>query len=228
MTEIVARHTALEIHSHPLFEVTEVIGFPSHTHPSKHPMRSVDVGDLYSRHTTELLLRVKHDGLSTDRSKVWFVLRGAEAGSGAAFSTGLEVTATFSADPADVERSIAPSVAEKVEEYRTTQALLAANEAWNRGDQAGGDAILDAQKTKAAGERRRPWQHEAAGPLLRRRHLPASECGRRQRRPGLDEQDRQGEGARLRAQREEVSRAPPLITRRATVEGPCRTRRRVC
>ena len=37
---------------------------------------------------------------------------------------------------------------EKVEEYRTTQALLTANEAWNRGDQAGGDAILNEQKVK--------------------------------------------------------------------------------
>jgi hypothetical protein len=146
---VVARSTTLEIHSHPLFEVTEVIGFPSEAHTSKHPMRSVDVGDLYSGHTTELLLRVKHDGFGVDeRAKVSFVLRGDEAGSGAAFSAGLGVTATFSADPAELERSVVPSVAEKVEEYRTTQALLAANEAWNRGDQAGGDAILNAQKGK--------------------------------------------------------------------------------
>lgn len=149
MTTVVAKNATLDLHSHPLFKITEVIGFPSEELPSKHPVRSVAIGDLYVGHTTELLLRVKHRAFDpATSSKVSFTLRGTTASSGATFLTSLGASVDFSADAAAVERSRVATVTEKVEEYRTTQALLAANEAWNRGDQAGGDAILNDQKAK--------------------------------------------------------------------------------
>lgn len=147
MTEVVARNTTLEIAPRPGLELVDVVGFSAER--TKSGGLIVPVGDIYSAHTTALLVRARHSAVAGgDRELVDVRLTGTAAREGTGFGSGLAVHVAFSSDHAAVERSQVATVVEEVEQFRTTEALLAANEAWNRGDQAGGDAILNAQKAK--------------------------------------------------------------------------------
>ncbi len=147
MSEVVARNATLQLAPRPGLELVDAIGFPGER--TKSGGLVIPVGDLYSGHTTALLVRVRHAALDgAARDVVDVGLTGTVASAGTTFSTGLAVNVAFSTDHAAIDASRVATVVEEVEELRTTEALLQANEAWNRGDQAGGDAILDAQKAK--------------------------------------------------------------------------------
>ena len=146
MNEVVARGGALTIMGGGL-DVVDVVGFDSEMTPTKGSGRRVVVGDIYSGHTTEVLVRLRYRGRAAgERANVEVSFAALSPKDEPVVSRPLHVAATFSTDSAAIAASQVAAVTEKVEEHRTTQALLAANEAWNRGDQQGGDAILNAQK----------------------------------------------------------------------------------
>lgn len=148
MTDVVARGAQVQVPAVAGLHVVEAIGYQ--IRPTKSTTAHIDIGDVYAGHTTEVLLRLTRD--AHDVAAATPLLRvdvtGVVATTDARFSTATSAAAAFSGDSTAVEASRVLAVTEKVEEYRTTQALLTANEAWNRGDQAGGDAILNAQKLK--------------------------------------------------------------------------------
>lgn len=147
MTDVVARGTHVHVPAVAGLHIVEAIGYELVA--SMSTTRSIEIGDVYAGHTTEVLLRVQLDGHdAATASPVLHVEVSGHTTNDAAFSTTTSPTVAFSADAAVVEGSRVLAVVEKVEEYRTTQALLSANDAWNRGDQAAGDAILNEQKHK--------------------------------------------------------------------------------
>ena len=148
MSDVVARGAQVQVPAVDGMQVVEAIGYQ--TRPTKSTTSYIDIGDVYVGHTTEVLLRVRrsaHD-VSAPAPRLHIDVAGTVAATDARFVTSTDGVAAFSADAGAVEASRVLAAVEKVEEYRTTQALLTANEAWNRGDQAGGDAILNEQKVK--------------------------------------------------------------------------------
>jgi Ca-activated chloride channel family protein len=148
MTDVVARGVQLAIPAVDGMTVVEVVGYT--IKPTKMSSTLIDIGDIYAAHTTEVLVRLEqgaHVAAST-APLMTVSATGNVAATDLHFTTSTTANAGFSADASVVEASRVLATVEKVEEYRTTQALLVANEAWNRGDQAGGDAILNAQKVK--------------------------------------------------------------------------------
>jgi Ca-activated chloride channel family protein len=148
MTDVVARSTQLQVPAVHGLHVVEAIGYRIQS--TKSTTSFIELGDVYAGHTTEVLLRLRRDAhdASASAARLHVDVTGTVAATDAAFLTSTDGVAAFSADASAVEASRVLAVVEKVEEYRTTQALLTANEAWNRGDQAGGDAILNAQKVQ--------------------------------------------------------------------------------
>jgi Ca-activated chloride channel family protein len=148
MNEVVARGGALTIMGGD-FTVAEVVGFDSEASPTRRIGRRVVVGDIYSGHTTEVLVRLTHPAHTAgDQATIDVSFAATSPKDEPLALAPLTIAATYSKDASVVAASRVITVTEKVEEHRTTQALLAANEAWNRGDQDGGDAILNAQKVQ--------------------------------------------------------------------------------
>jgi Ca-activated chloride channel family protein len=153
MADVVAKGTVLRLTEQDGLQVAEVIGFPHDR--SGHDV-IVPIGDIYAGHTTDLLVRVRHPAARGEHHLLDVAVSGTATRSfrqpGAAgddaFGTVVALNADFSADSAVVAAALVPEVAEEAEEWRTTQALLVANEAYNRGDFGGGDAILNEQKAK--------------------------------------------------------------------------------
>jgi Ca-activated chloride channel family protein len=153
MADVVAKGTVLRLTEQDGLQVADVIGFPHDR--SGHDV-IVPIGDVYAGHTTDLLVRVRHPAARGDHHLLDVAVSGTATRStrdpGAAgddaFGTVVALNADFSADSAVVAAALVPEVAEEAEEWRTTQALLVANEAYNRGDFGGGDAILNEQKAK--------------------------------------------------------------------------------
>lgn len=153
MADVVAKSTVLRLTELDGLQVADVIGFPHDR--SGHDI-IVPIGDIYAGHTTDLLVRVRHPAAHGEHHLLDVAVSGtatrslrdpAVAGN-EAFGTVVALNADFSADSAVVAAALVPEVAEEAEEWRTTQALLVANEAYNRGDFGGGDAILNEQKAK--------------------------------------------------------------------------------
>ena len=153
MADVVAKGTVLRLTEQDGLQVAEVIGFP---HDRSGHAVIVPIGDIYAGHTTDLLVRVRHPAARGEHHLLDVAVSGTATRStrdpGAAgddaFGTVVALNADFSADSAVVAAALVPEVAEEAEEWRTTQALLVANEAYNRGDFGGGDAILNEQKAK--------------------------------------------------------------------------------
>ena len=153
MADVVAKGTVLRLTEQDGLQVTDVIGFPHDR--SGHDV-IVPIGDIYAGHTTDLLVRVRHPAARGEHHLLDVAVSGTATRSTRdhgvagddAFGTVVALNADFSADSAVVAAALVPEVAEEAEEWRTTQALLVANEAYNRGDFGGGDAILNEQKAK--------------------------------------------------------------------------------
>jgi Ca-activated chloride channel family protein len=148
MTDVVARGVQLAIPAVDGMTVVEVVGYT--IKPTKSSTSMFDIGDIYAGHTTEVLVRLEHGAhvAAATAPLMTVSAAGNVAATDLHFTTSTTANAGFSADARVVEASRVLATVEKVEEYRTTKALLVANEAWNRGDQAGGDAIMNAQKVK--------------------------------------------------------------------------------
>jgi|GEM_PF-1047707 len=153
MADVVARGTILRLTAQDGLQVTEVVGFP---HDRSGNDVIVPIGDIYAGHTTDLLVRVRHPAARGEHHLLDVAVSGTSTHSitnpsvpgNDPFGTVIALNAAFSADSAVVAAALVPEVAEEAEEWRTTQALLVANEAYNRGDFGGGDAILNEQKAK--------------------------------------------------------------------------------
>ena len=143
MAEVVAKRTYLQLQPLAGLTITEVIGFPFDKNGTA---VVVPVGDIYAKHTTDILVRVHHVAATGEQHLLDVRVEGADARTDVAFGNTLALNAAFSADAAVVAAALVPEVAEEAEQFRTTQALLVANEAYNRGDFKGGDKILNEQK----------------------------------------------------------------------------------
>ncbi len=146
MTEIVAKATTVTLTPLHGLVLHEVIGFPSEA--SKGGL-VVPVGDIYSGHTIELLVRAQHPSRQAGEALVKLIdvtVGGTEAQNDTRFGSTIAINATFSDDEKLVMNALVPTVAVTAEKWRTTQAMLKANEAYNRGDYAAGDQVLNEQK----------------------------------------------------------------------------------
>jgi len=148
MTEVVAKAATVRLTPKAGFELTEVAGFVSDRSGNA---LIVPVGDVYSGHTIELLVRARHPAHQASASAVDLLdvtVSGNDARTDSAFGQSIALAAAFSDDTGVVTASLVPAVAEEAEKFRTTQAMLVANEAYNRGDFAAGDKVLNEQKAR--------------------------------------------------------------------------------
>jgi Ca-activated chloride channel family protein len=148
MTEVVAKAATVRLTPKAGFELVEVSGFVADKSGAD---LLVPVGDIYSGHTIEVLVRARHPAHQATTSAVDLVavaVNAKDARTQAQVASALSVAATFSDDTTVVAAALVPAVAEEAEKVRTTQAMLSANEAYNRGDFAAGDRVLNEQKAR--------------------------------------------------------------------------------
>ncbi len=144
MCDVVARRTRVRLVPRAGLELTEVVGFDSER--AKDGSVFVDIGDVYAEHSTELLVRVKTPSREGQATLLDVEVSGERSRDGTRFAAAAAGVADFSADSAVVSASANAVVLEDVEEWKTSVALLRANEAYNRGDFGLGDSILTHQK----------------------------------------------------------------------------------
>jgi Ca-activated chloride channel family protein len=141
LSAVVAREAVVEIAPATGVDVDDVIGF---THDTSKGVITIPAGDIYAGRTTDMLLRLRVDARqATSGQRVVNVkvsYRDVKAQARVAVSRPLD--AAFTNDLALVEKSAVNEVAVKVESWRAANALLAANDAYNRGDVATGDKLL--------------------------------------------------------------------------------------
>ena len=144
MAEVVAKGAVITLAPKNGLEIVDVTGFTFDRAGDKFV---IPVGDVYGGRTTDVLVRVRHGAQQEGVKDLLGVDVGFRAASDdKAFATTLAVNATFTRDTGVVAASTVADVAVKAAEWQTSNAMLQANEAYNRGDFKAGDGILAAQK----------------------------------------------------------------------------------
>jgi hypothetical protein len=130
--------------------IVEVIGFTSD--PAADGSVRVPAGDIYGGRVTDVLVRLATAAAQpvSAADVVAVDVAYTPAQGGARMSEQRVLVAGRSADAHVVEGALVGDVAVKVEKFHAAQAWLTANAAYDRGDKAAGDAIMDVSTKRLA------------------------------------------------------------------------------
>lgn len=143
MAEVVAQNTSITLTPQQGLEIVNVIGFAS---DKSNGATIIPVGDIYAGRTIDVLVKVRHPVSAAGVKELLGVDVSFNEPAAKSTTTHLAVNATFTLDAAAVTASTVPSVAVKALEWNSSQALLLANDAYNRGDFDKANTILNEQK----------------------------------------------------------------------------------
>jgi Ca-activated chloride channel family protein len=146
LASIVAREATVHIVPKNGVRIVEVIGFNATPDASDGSMR-IPAGDIYGGRVTDVLVRlaVPASSVSTKASDVVALnVAYTPAAGGARMGEDRVLVASRSTDAKIIAQAQVAEVAVKVEKFHAANAWLKANEAYDRGDKASGDAIIGA------------------------------------------------------------------------------------
>lgn len=139
LATVVAREAVIELAPAPGASIAEVIGFRFDRSGDR---VIIPAGDVYGGRTTDVLVRLRAPAGTGSRDVVTATVAFHDVKEQQRAEERRVLAALFTADGAQVEASAVPAVQAKAEKWRAAQAYVAANDAYNRGDVAGGDKIL--------------------------------------------------------------------------------------
>lgn len=141
LASIVAKEATVELVPAPGARIVEVIGFESHA-DGRNGGVTVSAGDIYGGRVTDILVRLAVEAGSGRRELISVRTSASPIGGAAREVIAHQLGATQTADLADVERSLVPTVAVKVEKWRAAQAWVEANRAFDNHDVEAGNRLL--------------------------------------------------------------------------------------
>lgn len=151
LASIVAREAIVHIVPKNGVSVVEVIGF--NAVPESDGSMRVPAGDIYGGRVTDLLVRLavpSSSSSATANDVVAVNIAYTPAAGGARMGEDRVLVASRSTDAKIIEKAQVAEVAVKVEKFHAATAWLKANEAYDRGDKGGGDAIMSASSGRLA------------------------------------------------------------------------------
>lgn len=153
LASIVAREATVHIVPKNGVRVAEVIGFNA-TAESDGSMR-IPAGDIYGGRVTDVLVRLNGPASATNSKAsdvVTLHVAYTPAAGGARMGEDRVLVASRSTDAKVIAQAQVAEVAVKVEKFHAANAWLKANEAYDRGDKAQGDAIISASSGRLAAQ----------------------------------------------------------------------------
>ena len=139
LAAVVAREASIELTPKNGASILEVIGFISHKNGE---IVNVPAGDIYGGRTTDILVKLRVPAQTGLKDVLAAKVRYTDAKKGDRGGEDRVLAALFTGDETKIAASIQKDVAVKAEKYQAAQEWVRANDAYNRGDKAAGDTIL--------------------------------------------------------------------------------------
>lgn len=139
LATVVAREAVIELAPASGVTIDDVVGFRFDRSGER---VVIPAGDVYGGRTTDVLVRLRAPAGAGTRDVVRARVSFLDVKQGARAEEQRSLAALFTADQRQVLASTVSEVQAKAEKWRAAQAYVAANDAYNRGDVAGGDKIL--------------------------------------------------------------------------------------